>query len=84
MRLTSKGYQWLKSLKILEYPIGIKTSITPRDLLLLERHFSCLYFVQNLKNLIVFDETTASMLHLHNGDLQTYLKNLNISSNKFG
>lgn len=76
MRLTPIGYRFLKNLKVLEYPIDIKATIMPGDLLLLERHLTSLYFVQNLHKLIVFDESTATMLYLMQGDLHTYLSNL--------
>lgn len=76
MRITAVGYRYLKTLKLVEYSIKTKSSMMPRDLLLLERHFTSPYFIKNLNNLIVFDESTATMLYLLDGDLQTYLDNL--------
>ena len=77
MRLTNHGYMLFKSnLKILDYNIKLTQMIMPKQLLQLERHISYPYYVQNLSNLIVFDELTAVMLQLHNGNLNTYLDNL--------
>ncbi len=76
MRVTAIGYRYLKTLKIVEYSVKTKTTITPGDLLLLERHFTLPYYIKNLHNLIIFDESTATMLYLLDGDLQTYLTNL--------
>lgn len=77
MRVTAIGYRYLKTLKIVEYSVNTKTTIMPGDLLLLERHFILPYFIKNLRNLIIFDESTATMLYLLDGDLQAYLNNLN-------
>jgi hypothetical protein len=34
------------------------------------------YFIPQLTDIIVFDQTVATMLTLHAGDLDTYLSNL--------
>jgi hypothetical protein len=78
MRLTKKGYNLLKiHLCCTDFVIDISSAIMPRDLLLLERRMLYPYFIQNLRRLIVFDESTACMLYLHHGNLQKYLDDLN-------
>ena len=81
MRLSKKGYSFLKvHLKLVEYPITLSSSIMPQDLLLLERHIHYPYYIPLLNRLMVFDETTACMLYLHQGNLQNYLNDLNTHS----
>ena len=77
MRLTTNGFNFFKkNLKIIQYEFTLQSMIMPKQLLLLERHILYPYYIQNLSKLIVFDETTAVMLQLHNGNLNTYLDNL--------
>lgn len=80
MRLSKKGYSFLKvHLKIVEYPITV-APLMPQDLLLLERHLRCPYYILYINKLAIFDEITASMLYLHQGNLRQYLDNLNTHS----
>ena len=77
MRLTKVGYSSMVSyLNMQDYKVDLDSMILPKQLLLLERHMHYPYYIKSLLNLIVFDEPTAVMLQLHNGDLTTYLNNL--------
>ena len=77
LRLNSQGFSWVKKHKKIKYhEIKIQESITPRQLLQLEKLLSAPYFVKSYKDIMVFDESTAVMLHLHAGNLVQYLDNL--------
>jgi hypothetical protein len=77
MRLTRAGFKYLKQyLDITYYEFRLKEKITPKILLHLERYIEYPYFILSLSKIIVFDEQTAIMLQLHDGDLETYLNNL--------
>jgi hypothetical protein len=77
MRLTKPGYKFLsEKLKLSNYKFTLPKSITPKVLLLLERHIHYPYYIAHIKNVVIFDEVTAIMLQLHGNDLETYLTNL--------
>jgi hypothetical protein len=77
MRLTKPGVKFLSdTLKLKHYKFALPKSITPKVLLLLERHIHYPYYIAHIKNVVIFDEVTAIMLQLHGNDLETYLTNI--------
>lgn len=77
LRLSIHGFQFvLNTLKIKGYEFEFYPPLTNKNLLQLERYFQGMYYIFQGKKIIVFDEAEASMLNLMNGDLATYLKNL--------
>lgn len=80
LRLSLSGYNFVvKELKINSYKFEVNPPLTNKNLLQLERYYTGMYFILANK-FVVFDEQDASMLSLINGDLQTYLKNLEQAS----
>lgn len=75
LRLTPLGFK-LASKKVTAYPIKLQDKIIPKHMLMLERAVTVPYFIPKLTDIVVFDQTVATMLTLHAGDLDTYLSNL--------
>lgn len=80
-RLTKFGFScFVNRLEFTNINILLKEKISPKVLLQLEKYLEYPYFILNLKALILFDEVTAIMLQLNDGDLETYLSNLEQNS----
>lgn len=56
--------------------VELKDKMMPKQLLQMERLITAPYVIRRLASIYVLDETTAIMLQLHAGDLNTYLQNL--------
>lgn len=81
LRLTSYGYRFLSEiLKIKHYNFALKNRLANKNLIQLERYFPGVYFLYRNELIIVFDESDASMLALLDGDLKTYLENLEVNN----
>lgn len=75
LRLNKVGAKIAKN-TLESYLIKISTQLKPKHLLLLERGMPAPYYIEKHDRLEVFDQTVATMLTLHAGDLDTYLTNL--------
>lgn len=81
LRLNLIGYQFLMdNVKLKGYEYTLKSPLSSKNLIQLERYFQGPYYLFQNKKIIVFDETEASMLSLMDGDLRTYLENLEINT----
>jgi len=81
LRLNMVGYKFLlEKVKIAGYDYKLSSPLSSKNLLQLERYFQGPYFLLQNKKIIVFDEAEASMLSLMDGDLRTYLENLEINT----
>lgn len=81
LRLNLVGYQFLMdNVKLKGYEYKLKSPLSSKNLIQLERYFQGPYYLFQNKKIIVFDETEASMLSLMDGDLRTYLENLEINT----
>jgi hypothetical protein len=81
LRLTAFGFRFLvKILNIKHYSFTLKQRLANKNLIQLERYFPGVYFLHQNELIIVFDETDASMLALLDGDLKTYLENLEVNN----
>ena len=81
LRLNLNGYNFvIKTVKLTAYEYKLSKPLTSKNLLQLERYFQGPYFLLQNKKIIVFDEAEASMLSLMDGDLRTYLENLEINT----
>ena len=81
LRLNMVGYKFLiEKVKIAGYDYKLSSPLSSKNLLQLERYFQGPYFLLQNKKIIVFDELEASMLSLMDGDLRTYLENLEINT----
>lgn len=79
LRLSLAGYKFVVTeLKIKAYQFEMKRMLANKHLLILERHFQGMYYLLGAHKIVVFDEQEASMLSLMDGDLATYLENLNL------
>ena len=77
MRLTSAGFFYFKNvLHLASHRFKLQKKLTPKTLLQLEKFIQYPYYILNSTNLVVFDETTAIMLQLHDSNLEIYLNNL--------
>lgn len=77
MRLTKFGWVHLcQNLKLNDYKFTLKDKLSPGNLLQLERQIKFPYYIQTLKQIYIFDESTALMLTLNANNLQKYLKDL--------
>ena len=77
LRLSRQGYNWfVKNAKFTFYSIDLDQRIYGRQLLQLERLFTCPYYISKINQILVIDDATAVMLQLHAGDLAQYLDNL--------
>ena len=75
------GYKFLlEKVKIAGYDYKLSSPLSSKNLLQLERYFQGPYFLLQNKKIIVFDELEASMLSLMDGDLRSYLENLEINT----
>jgi hypothetical protein len=81
LRLNLIGYQFLMdNVKLKGYEYTLKSPLSSKNLIQLERYFQGPYYLFQNKKIIVFDETEASMLSLMDGDLRSYLDNLEINT----
>jgi len=81
LRLNMVGYKFiLENVKVTGYDYKLSSPLSSKNLLQLERYFQGPYFLLQNKKIIVFDEAEASMLSLMDGDLRTYLENLEINN----
>ena len=80
LRLSMQGFRFVcQELKLTAYKFEVDRPFTNRNVLQLERYFQGMYFI--LSNcLFVFDEAEASMINLMDGDIITYLNNLESTS----
>lgn len=77
MRLTKQGWVYLtNSLQIEKHTFKLSEAIRPKTLLQLERYIQYPYYVHTLKEISIFDESTAVMLILNSNNLQKYLDDL--------
>jgi hypothetical protein len=77
MRLTKSGWNHLcHHLDLIDYKFTLKDKISPKNLLQLERYIRFPYYVQTLRQIHIFDESTALMLTLNSNNLQKYLNDL--------
>jgi hypothetical protein len=76
LRLSRAGAKWFDDdAKFHFYHIQLKTQITGKQMLQLERLFDCPYYLTN-KGIYMLDEATYIMLQLNAGNLAQYLDNL--------
>ncbi len=75
LRLTQIGYK-LASKEVEQFSIKLNDPIRPKHFVMLERAFTFPYYIPKNDIIVVFDQTVATMLTLHAGDLGTYLVNL--------
>ena len=81
LRLTAFGFRFLvKILNIKHYSFTLKQRLANKNLIQLERYFPGVYCLHRNELIIVFDESDASMLALLDGDLKTYLENLEVNN----
>lgn len=79
LRLSLAGYKFVVAeLKLKAYQFEMKRMLANKHLLILERHFQGMYYLLGAHKIVVFDEQEASMLSLMDGDLATYLENLEL------
>ena len=79
LRLTLEGYRFVtKDVKLQSYGFELEEPLTNRNLLQLERYFQSVYYLFKNTKIVVFEESEATMLALHSGDLKTYLENLEL------
>jgi len=78
LRMTMDGYTFVSKYtpQLKWHYVELKDRIMPKQLLQMERLVDSPYVIRRLANIYVLDETTAIMLQLHAGDLNTYLQNL--------
>ncbi len=77
LRLSLQGHKFLiQELKLKTYKFELSRILVNKHLLMLERHFQGVYYLLGVDKIVVYDEQEASMLTLMNGDLATYLENL--------
>ena len=77
LRLTTQGYKFVvQDLKLKSYKFEFDLPLANRHLLQLERLFQGMYYLLGVHKIVVFDEQEATMLTLMDGDLKTYLDNL--------
>ena len=77
LRLSLPGYKFLvQDLKLKSYVFELSRILANKHLLLLERHFQGMYYLLGAHKIVVFDEQEAAMLSLMDGDLVSYLENL--------
>lgn len=77
LRLTTQGYKFVvQDLKLKSYKFEFELPLANRHLLQLERLFQGMYYLLGVHKIVVFDEQEATMLTLMDGDLKTYLDNL--------
>jgi len=77
LRLNLAGYKFISvDLKLKSYKFELTRTLANKHLLLLERHFQGMYYLLGARKIVVFDEQEAAMLSLMDGDLVTYLENL--------
>lgn len=77
LRLSLAGYKFLvQDLKLKCYAFDFELPLANKHLLQLERLFQGMYYLIGAHKIIVFDEQEAAMLSLMDGDLKTYLQNL--------
>ena len=77
LRLSLAGYKFVATeLKLKSYKFDLSRILANKHLLLLERHFQGMYYLLGAHKIVVFDEQEAAMLSLMDGDLVTYLENL--------
>lgn len=77
LRLSLQGYKFLvQELKLKSYKFDLDGFLVNKHLLMLERYFQGMYYLIGSNKIVVFDEQEAAMLSLMNGDLITYLNNL--------
>lgn len=75
LRLSVTGMTFMAKNSIRGYEFKLKTPLDARSLVLLQRYFPSPFFYFSNK-FIVYEEKEASMLVLLDGDLKTYLNNL--------
>ena len=80
LRLSLQGYTILKKHEIKSYLFELNEPLTNKNLLQLERHFPGMYFLFRAQKITVYDEQEATMLTLMDGNLKTYLENLEDSN----
>jgi hypothetical protein len=77
LRLSLPGYKFvLQELKLKAYTFEMTTVLANKNLLQLERFFQGMYYLIGAHKIAVFDEQEAAMLSLMDGNLASYLNNL--------
>lgn len=77
LRLSLAGYKFLvQDLKLKSYKFEFDKPLANKHLLQLERLFQGIYYLLGAHKIVVFDEQEAAMLSLMDGNLATYLDNL--------
>ena len=85
--LTNSGVDYLVNRLELEHWEFVVPNIVSADMLMMQRYMTSPYQLllnksKNHKNLILFDELTATQLILYNNDLKLFLAAYDSSSNK--
>ena len=76
-RLSLAGLQFVKAnLKLQSYDFELPEELTNHQLLQLERYFKGMYYLLKRQKIIVFESEEATMLHLHSGNLKSYLDSI--------
>lgn len=75
LRLSVHGMSFMNKNSIRGYEFKLNTPLDARSQILLQRYFPSPFFYFT-KTFIVYEEKEASMLILMDGDLRTYLKNI--------
>ena len=77
LRLSLAGLQFVKAnLKLQSYDFELPEELTNHQLLQLERYFKGMYYLLKRQKIIVFESEEATMLHLHSGNLKSYLDSI--------
>lgn len=76
LRLSLSGYTILKKNDIKSYTFELSEPLSNKHLLQLERHFPGMYFLFRGQKITVYDEQEVTMLSLMDGNLKSYLENL--------
>lgn len=75
LRLSVQGMSFMNKNSIRGYEFKLNTPLDAKSQILLQRYFPSPFFYFS-KTFIVYEEKEASMLILLDGDLRTYLKNI--------
>lgn len=78
LRLSNYGFKMVTMLTTMEpFEIKITEKIKPKQLILLEKHFSGPYYIKNLNTIVVFGQDEIVALTLRDGNLHQYLDQFN-------
>lgn len=80
LRLSMQGYKFVvQDLKLKSYKFEFESPLANKHLLQLERLFQGMYYLLGVHKIVVFDEQEATMLTLMDGNITSYLDNLDVN-----